>query len=424
MEKSRCSRLTGALVAITFCLMAWETTAASDLQNELEHALMRDAEITTHFRTYYLDRNKPDGSENAAWAIGGWLGYQSGWLADFLRVGVVGYTSQPVWAPHDKDGTLLLKPGQQGYSVLGQAYGAFKLWDQVFTGYRQYVNEPEVNPQDNRMTPNTFEGYTLAGKVENVTYFAGYLTKMKKRNSDAFIDMASAAGAVAGGSEHMYLGGVRFSPHKDLTFRLSAYQVPSILGSVYADADWLAPLRDDLKLRIGAQYMSQRSDGDNDLNGRSFNTWSGGVKADLISGGAAFTLAYNQTGTGAAYNSPYGSWAGYTSMIVRDFNRAGEKAFLVGGTYDFTAIKVPGLQVNGAAVYGRHARDSLTHAPLADETEYDLTLDYRLTSKDWPEWARPFWIRARAVRIEDKLNGNTDVTSDYRIIVNYEWVFK
>jgi hypothetical protein len=67
--------------------------------------------------------------------------------------------------------------------------------------------------------------------------------------------------------------------------------------------------------------MSQRSDGADRLTGTSFDTWSGGVKVDLISGGATLTVAYNQTGTGAAYNSPYGSWAGYTSMIVRDFDR-------------------------------------------------------------------------------------------------------
>jgi hypothetical protein len=424
MTKSRYSRLSAVLFPCALCLLAPEASAATDPQTEFERAFVQDAEVTAHFRTYYLDRNKPDGSDSAAWAAGGWLGYQSGWLVNLFRVGVVGYTSQPVWAPHDKDGTLLLKPGQEGYSVFGQAYGAVKLWDQVFTGYRQLVNEPEVNPQDNRMTPNTFEGYTLAGQVGDVKYFGGYLTKMKKRNSDAFVDMASAAGALPGESEHMYLGGVRFAPQKDLTFRLSAYHVSDVLSSIYGDVDWITPLSDDFKLRLGAQYMSQRSDGADRLTGTSFDTWSGGVKVDLISGGATLTVAYNQTGTGAAYNSPYGSWAGYTSMIVRDFDRAGEKAFLIGGTYDFTAVNVPGLQVNGAAVFGRDAIDPSTRGPLADENEYDFTLDYRFTAKTWPEWARPFWIRARAVRIEDKLGGHTDVTTDYRVIVNYEWVFK
>jgi hypothetical protein len=415
----------GVLAALGVFLWAIPSAvAAAEPEAELTRAFVRDAEVTAHFRTYYLDRDKPDGSVSAAWAAGGWLGYESGWLANLFQVGVVGYTSQPLWAPDEKDGTLLLKPGQEGYTVLGQAYGSLKLWDQVFTGYRQWVNEPEVNPQDNRMTPNTFEGYTLAGKVGAVEYFGGYLTKMKKRNADSFVDLASAAGAVRGGSEQMYLAGVRVSPQKDLALRLSAYQVPNILSSLYADVAWQTPLRDDFKLRLGAQYMTQRSAGDDFLTGFAFDTWSAGAKADLIRGGATLSLAYNQTGTGAAYLSPYGTWAGYTSMIVRDFDRAGEKAFLIGGTYDFAALDVPGLVLNVAAVFGRDAIDPVTRQGIADENEYDVTLDYRFTSKQWPEWLRPLWIRARGVRVEDKLGGTTDVTTDYRIIVNYEWVFK
>ncbi len=38
-------------------------------------------------------------------------------------MGAVGYTSQPLYAPNDKDGTTLLAPGQGGITVLGQAYG-------------------------------------------------------------------------------------------------------------------------------------------------------------------------------------------------------------------------------------------------------------------------------------------------------------
>ncbi len=45
----------------------------------------------------------------------------------------MGYTSQPLWAPEDRDGTLLLMTGQEGYSVLGQAYAALKFEDQVLT---------------------------------------------------------------------------------------------------------------------------------------------------------------------------------------------------------------------------------------------------------------------------------------------------
>jgi hypothetical protein len=362
--------------------------------------------------------------ENEAWAGGGWLAYDSGWFSNLLRIGLVGYTSQPIWAPDNKDGTLLLEPGQHGYSVLGQAYGSLKLWDQMFTGYRQIVDQPEVNPQDNRMTPNTFEGYTLAGKVVGIDYFGGYLDKMKTRNADVFRNFATVAGAPPGVEEAMWLGGLSYSPTKDVTLRLSNYHVPNILTSTYSDASWLATLSEEYKLRLGGQYMYQSSAGDDLLTGSSFHTWSGGAKADLIRGPATLTFAFTQTGRGATYQAPYGFWAGYTSMIVEDFDRADERAWLIGGTYDFVKLKVPGLVINVAAVFGRNAIIPASGTSLSNNDEYDLTLDYRFKSGNWPEWVKPLWIRGRASRVEYTLSGNTNATNDYRIIVNYEWVFK
>lgn len=391
---------------------------------DVTSAPVRERAFTVHPRTYYFDRKLPGSVEKEAWAGGGWLAYDSGWFSNLLRIGMVGYTSQPIWAPEDKDGTLLLEPGQHGYSVLGQAYGSLKLWDQMFTGYRQSVDQPEVNPQDNRMTPNTFEGYTLAGKVVGIGYYGGYLDKMKTRNADTFTNFATVAGAPPGVKESMWLGGLSFSPRDDVTLHLSNYHVPNILTSTYSDASWLATLSDEYKLRLSGQYMYQSSTGDDLLTGSSFHTWSGGAKTDLIRGPATLSFAYTQTGRGATYQAPYGFWAGYTSMIVEDFDQADERAWLIGGTYDFVKLKVPGLSINVAAVFGRDSINSASGAGLSNTNEYDLTLDYRFASGNWPQWLKSLWIRGRATRVEQTLGGNTDVTKDYRIIVNYEWNFK
>ena len=72
------------------------------------------------------------------------------------------------YGPDDKDGTKLLAPGQEPINVLGEAFGAVRVLGQTITGYRQLINRPFINPQDNRMVPNTFEGYTLTGAADNV----------------------------------------------------------------------------------------------------------------------------------------------------------------------------------------------------------------------------------------------------------------
>ena len=79
-----------------------------------------------------------------------------------------------------------------------------------------------------------------------------------------------------------------------------------------------------------------------------------------------------------------------------------------------------GCGLNAAIVYGYDAIDAGTRAAQPNWTEYDMTLDYRFSDKRWPEWARPFWIRGRAAYVDMRSDGDIQ---DYRIILNYEWVF-
>jgi outer membrane porin, OprD family len=397
---------------------AW---AADDDASSLANALGRDSEVTLHLRTYYFDRLNPTPPDNAAWAIGGWLGYRSGWIGDALRFGLVGYTSQPLWAPSDKSGSGLLTSDQQGYSALGEAYVSLKLWDQVLTGGRFGVNQPEINASDNRMTPITYAGGSLAGTLAGIEYYGAYLSTTKPKTSEDFIDFVQAAGITSTASEPMWLAGFSASPLKDLKLRLSSYYVSNVISSTYADATWSTPIDDGVTLRLGGQAMYQTSVGDKLLTGSAFSTNSIGLKLDYLSGPTILTLAYQQTGRGSKYQTPYSSWAGYTSMIVKDFDQAGQKALLIGATYDFAELNVPGFVLNGAVVFDADAIAPSAGAPPPTWTEYDLTADYRFSAASWPEWARPLWLRGRAAHVSQ---GSAGTINDYRIILNYEWVFK
>lgn len=384
----------------------------------------RESELSVHLRTYYLDRERPAAADLKANTIGGWIGYDSGWFFDRIRFGLVGYTSQKIDAPRDEDGTLLLKPNQKSYGGFGELNARIRLWDEnIFTGYRQKVFQPEVNPQDNRMTPNTFEGYTVAGKILEVNYYGGYIDKMKPRNATGFSNMARIASSTTDEKSGMWLGTLSYSPVKDLTLRYSGYHVPDILKSNYLDAGWLTPLSESLKLRLSGQYMFQSSTGNNALTGSSFDTWSGGGRADLMFGGATLRAGYTKTGKGANYLSPYGTWAGYTTMVVTDFNSAGQGAILLEGSYDFAAVKIPGLVFSAYGVFGNNQINPTSRAAVGDKKEYNGTVDYRFNGGGWPEWIKPLWLRARVTRIEQDQPGANAITKDYRFIVNYEQTF-
>ena len=148
-------------------------------------AFFRESLLQYVARTYYLTRDNSDGSKSQAWAGGGWLAFRSGLIGDIFGVHVAGYTSQPIFAPSDEGGTRLLAPPQNSIAVLGQVYGRIQLGDQEIRGGRQLVDTPLINPQDNRMVPNTFEGATvvsLPDRDRNYDYSVGYLWTIKQRD--------------------------------------------------------------------------------------------------------------------------------------------------------------------------------------------------------------------------------------------------
>ena len=384
----------------------------------------RDGELTLHVRSHYLARDKSGSPDSLAWAGGGWLGYRSGWAGDALRLGLTAYTSQKLHGPADKDGASVLLAGQRSYTVLGEAYGAAKVDDHVLTAGRFLVNQFEVNPQDTRMTPRTFQGVSLEGELGGVDYFIARLDKMKHRHWDVFEQVAAVAGAPASVSQPMLLVSAHGKPNEDLSLGFAAYHVRDILTSAYADAAWLTPVGADSKLRLGGQYMRQGSTGDRLLTGAAFDTWIIGFKADLIHGPLTLSGIAMKTDRGAAYRMPFGSWPGYTSRIINNFNRAGENVRAADAIIDFTPLGAPGLTLNASATTGDDAINAATGAALSRNSEYNLTADYRFSAAAWPPWARPLWLRARWGRFEQKLGGVTDVTTEHHLILNYEIVFK
>jgi outer membrane porin, OprD family len=351
---------------------------------------------------------------NEAWAIGGGLQYRSGWLYDTFAIGAVGYTSQPLYAPDDKDGTQLLATGQQGITVLGQAYGQLRYRDYaLLTGYRQSVDDGYVNRQDNRMIPNTFEGVTLKGQVGPVAYNVGYLWDIKPRNSDEFIPMSQQAGAT-GPSEGLLLTSVTLTPWKPLNVYLGNDYVPNVFNTAFGKAEYTQALTEEWKLQVGVQYTDQRSVGDARLG--DFSTWNVGLGARLLWRGLSFLAATHFTGDGANIQTPYGTWPGFLGLIEVDFDHAGEKAWGVGLTYDFGGtllpVKLPGLLARLAYARGTGLVNPTTGSSLPDEWEVDLDLTWNVAA-----------VKGMQFRFRNAYwdNGGTQTGYQFRVIVNYEF---
>lgn len=331
-------------------------------------------EPVLQLRTYYLDQESLTGVPSAAWALGGWAGLRSPWWGDLLQVGLVGYTSQKLYGPDDKDGTKLLATGQEPITVLGEAFAAVRILGQTITAYRQLINRPFINPQDSRMVPNTFEAYTLTGAAGQIAYTGGYITKKKSRDAESFVWMSDVAGGTGKREGVIYAGGMWDFAKNDGYIRMDEQYAVDVFNTFYVDGKVPIAIDARTSLTLGAQYYPQISVGDEQIG--SFSTYGMGLQAAVAHGPVGVQLYYTQTGKGFDTQSPFGDHASYLNLMQVAFNTAGEKAWGIGGNVNFADLGIPGL--TAAAIYadGRKRIDAQTGSPIPDRNETNVRVDY------------------------------------------------
>lgn len=393
-----------------------------------------DSELIAQARSYYLPLRDTDGRNAYALTIGGKLRYRSGWWREWLQLGFGFYASYPLAANDPLARTQLLRPGEEGYSVAGEGFLRLRFKEATATLYRQELDFPYVNRSFNRMTPNSFEAYLLRGEHESlgalrdVNWAAGYVRSIRPRFGDEFISMAERAGltelnqgaasAALDSSEGMWMAGIQYRPVYELGANradvgLYNYYVKDVLHITYLATDLQRKLGGDWAVRTQWQVTWQSSAGGDKLIGRSFHTGVFGGRTALSTRGATAWLGFSITADGEDIRSPWGTYPGALSMMQSDFNRSGEKAWMIGASYDFADRGVPGLSGFAQFAQGTGGRDP-SGLDRADETEFDATLDYKIEQGD----LRGLWFRLRGSLLD--VEGTETLGWEVRAIVNFD----
>jgi len=303
---------------------------------------------------------------------------------------------------------------------LEQLYGRVKLIENHFINlYRYEYNTPYINKDDGRMTPKTFEGYTFLGAsggkdgAPGFRYGGGYITKIKERNSDDFVSMSRDAGAPV--DRGVALGGALFSLGR---FSVGAidYYSEDVLNIGYAEAKYTWPVTQKLGLLFAAQFTDQRSVGEDLLKGYAFSVNQVGLKTEMSYAGALLSLAFTTASSGADLQNPWSSYPGYTSVQVKDFNRAKEKAFVVKAAYDFTGLGLEGVTAYALFVHGWDRINPSTGRDVSNENELDLDLQWKPKSG----FFKDFWPRIRYGVVHEH-EGQERYIHDFRIILSYDF---
>ena len=411
-------------------------------QLEKRRQAFKDTKFEINFRTYYFDRSDFNQSEKQAWAFGGWVGVKTGYFLDHIAFGATLYTSTPIYAPDDRDGTTLLAPGQNGYTILGEFYAELRIIKDlgITVGAKGY-DTPFINRNDTRMTPNTFEAIVLQGRVKlgtssddasapadglgpskdgkevavpaptptpevaTIKYGLGYFDQIKERNASQFVSMAIDAGAPV--ERGVWAAGVNYEKGK---FNIGAidYYSQDIINIAYAQGGFELPLATDWRLRFAGQYIDQGSLGDNELQGHSFSGHQFGIKVELPVKKALFTAAFTHEWGNTTMQSPWSGYPGYTSVQVQDFDRAGESAFLIRAGYDFPWVD--GLSAYALAVFGTDPDP----AGQFRQNEFDSNLQWAPTKGV----LKGFSLRLRYAVVQ-QFGGDVHNLTDFRAICNY-----
>jgi hypothetical protein len=375
--------------------------------------VLRESTLNLHLRNYYFDRERDANSNIQAWAQGGGLELATPSWRDRLQLGTTLYTSQKLYGPADKDGSKLLEPGQQSFTVLGQAYLEARLYKNLsLKAYRQRIELPYLNGDDSRMVPNTFETVSLfdfSGK--RFVYGLGQTWKIKKRDATNFISMTEAAG-IKGPDRAVSTVAARYTFANEANVGMINHYGRDFINIFYTEGNTRTRTRMGVGFQLSAQYANQRSVGDQ--LGGDFDTRFWGAKLAASRGGLLFSLARTSTTNNAGIKNNWGGDPSYISIMIKDFDRAGEDAWLLGLSSDFSYFGDTGFSGFINYAWGDTPDNGSDASP--DQSEFDITLDY----KPKTGVTKGLWFRLRAAFVDQDGSDGNDLR-DIRLIANYDF---
>ena len=201
------------------------------------------------------------------------------------------------------------------------------------------------------------------------------------------------AGVLLGSEKKTYLGAM-----DQWTFDL--------FNTVYVQAGHNWRLTDAFALRGDVQFIDQHSVG-GELIGR-FDAQLYGARLAASYRSAVLTLAFTDT-EGASIFHPFGGDPAFNSVIVSDFDQAGEQSYRIGLSYDFARLGLTGVEAFASYTHGE-----LPHGRSEDEA--NATVDYRVA--DGP--LKNLWLRLRYAHNSPSDGASTD---EFRMILNYTFTF-
>nr|WP_321255207.1 OprD family outer membrane porin [uncultured Pseudodesulfovibrio sp.] len=345
-----------------------------------EKTVSKYGTVTGQARMYYFtQRNKTTGDDfdniKESLALGGFLKYETPWLADMFGFGAAVYGTAPLSGElnqADEGGTGLLTSNNEGFAVLGEAYFKARYSQTEMRLWRQRLETPFINSNDSRMIPQTYEAYGIkSSDVENLTWSLYWVDKEKARDTELFKSMSDMAG-LDGTDGGVLMAGADWTPVEKLPLRFWNYYAPDLDNTFFTQAGYAFGDPKGVGFTVLFQGVDQRSVGDERAG--EYGTAEGGLKGGITFSGFTFDVGGTIVGNSAGIRNSWGNYPFFNNLMSYAFNRAGEKALYLGAAYDFSRLGADGFTANIKTGFG-DTPDSGDNASF-DRNEYNLNLGY------------------------------------------------
>lgn len=374
-----------------------------------------DSHFSIKARNFYMNRNFLDDrtSQNYSeeWAQGFIATFESGFTEGTVGLGVdaIGLLGLKLDTGGGRKGggTLLLEEDSDGakdsYSKGGAALKARFSRTELKYG-EQLVNLPVLAISDNRLLPETTQGWLLTSKeLEGLTVHAGHFTALRSRDQSEHD---------SGGLTALDLLGADYQITPNLSVRAYHSDVDDYWRKYYAGATAVLPLTQGYAVKLDFNGYDTRSQGQARGGELDNRIWS--LAASLSAGPHSFLVAYQRvSGSG---NYTYGVDGNSTVFLANsvqysDFNYENERSWQARYDFNFAALGVPGL-----TFMTRYLKGSDFHTAQTDNGrawERDIDMKYVVQSGSAKDLS--FRVRQASFRSPDRgLNFN-----EVRLITEY-----
>lgn len=356
-------------------------------------------------RSYYLFQDLKTNMKEA-WALGGSLSWNPSLVSEHISGRVTLATSQKIYGPSDRDGTMLLKPGQEGFTVLQEYALQFKKDKFLLNAGAREMNNPLLNTSDVRMLPATHRGMDINYLFKEDSYVSfGVFDQIKWINSDRFVDLYEFAGF---DQKELVWGSANRYKTENMAFGFYYLNAKDYYHGLYTEYYREFTLNNQT-FKLGFQYMHENDIGDG--IGGDFNFNMIGTKLDFSIYGIKSFIGYTNVLSEDKAQEVWSIMPYYNMMIFNFFNRPKEQSVKMGVILELCEA----LNLYPNIGFGFTPNSGEVASP--NQQEYNLTIDYTFL-KDFNLKVRGAFVHQNSIR---NLNLTSKNILDFRVILNYNW---